>query len=44
MSKQKRLDELTNEFFNYVESNIDDANKRFDLWAFMDRFEEIANE
>ena len=44
MSKQKRLDELTNEFYYYVENNIDDANKRFDLWAFMDRFEEIASE
>ena len=44
MSKQKRLNELTNEFYNYVENNIDNAFTRSDLWAFMDRFEEIASE
>ena len=44
MSKQKRLNELTNEFYNYVENNIDNAFTRSDLWDFMDRFNDIASE
>ena len=44
MNKQSRLEELKNEFYKYVENNIDDAFTRSDLWDFMDIFDDIASE